>query len=425
MHTTGVIMNSMFIALLGRQPELSLAELEAVFSASKVQRVSKQFATIKTATFYIDQLGGTVKCGKIIRELPLGNSDKQSLKRASKYIIKKYGELLSASDGKITLGISTYNLDASPHDIQKTGLALKNFLKKFDISVRLIPNKQSALSTATSHNNKLGSSQHKIELMIIRTNLTLIIAESRGVQNITAYTRRDRNRPKRDAFVGMLPPKLAQIMINLATGVNAQESGNSQLPHTPRPTQHLNILDPFCGTGTVLQESLLRSFHVYGSDLSQKMVDYSRENLKWLQTTHRIINAHVEVSQADATTHHWPKAAQLDAVICETYLGQPFSAPPKPEKLREVINTCDHIISAFLQNLRPQISNKTSLCIAIPAWRGHDDTLSHLPLLKRLDRMGYSLQRQPLVYARPDQVVAREILVLKPASALDNTSQLR
>ena len=27
---------------------------------------------------------------------------------------------------------------------------------------------------------------------------------------------RDQNRPKRDARVGMLPPKLAQIMINLA-----------------------------------------------------------------------------------------------------------------------------------------------------------------------------------------------------------------
>lgn len=46
-------------------------------------------------------------------------------------------------------------------------------------------------------------------IIIIQHNSRTIIAESIGAQNITALAKRDQTRPKRDAFVGMLPPKLA------------------------------------------------------------------------------------------------------------------------------------------------------------------------------------------------------------------------
>ena len=86
--------------------------------------------------------------------------------------------------------------------------------------------------------------------------MRLSLVKLEGVQNISAYAMRDQKRPKRDAFVGMLPPKLAQIMINLALG-------------DQEPKDKL-LLDPFCGTGVLLQEALLMGLKVYGTDLSQK-----------------------------------------------------------------------------------------------------------------------------------------------------------
>ena len=47
----------MHVALLGRQPEISLAELEAVFGEQSVARISEAFATVKTDNFNIDSLG--------------------------------------------------------------------------------------------------------------------------------------------------------------------------------------------------------------------------------------------------------------------------------------------------------------------------------------------------------------------------------
>lgn len=388
----------MFVAILGRLPKLSIAELEAIFGKSHVRAVSYGAAIVDTDELSIDSLGGSLKCGKVIHTVPADN--RPTLERASHWITHTYVNQLLAVGGKITLGISAYGLSTSPRQLQKIGLLLKTSMKKHNVSLRLIPNTTTELSTATSHNNKLGLSPKKRELFIIKTdNGAIIIAESNGAQNITAYARRDRNRPRRDAFVGMLPPKLAQIMVNVAVGNAAKAT----------------ILDPFCGTGTVLQEALLKRYDVCGSDLSQKMIDYTTENLAWLQSKYHITGTVRSLEQADAMTHQWPKAQQLDAVVCETYLGQPFSAPPSPKKLHEVTGNCNHIITNFLRNIHSQLTPGTTLCIAVPAWRDAGRNLTHLPLIKDLETLGYTLQQPPLIYSRSDQVVVREILLLKTA----------
>jgi len=433
----------MYIALLGRQPEISLAELAAVFGADCVNRISQQFAKVQTSQFDITTLGGTIKCAKVITELPASRTDKASLLAASRFITQHYHAKWAHSPHKITLGLSAYNLAVGTRDVQKTGLILKSSLKKSGTSLRLIPNDQPALSTATAHNNKLGGSPHKVELLLVKTtDHRLIIAESCGVQNITAYTRRDRHRPKRDAFVGMLPPKLAQIMLNLAlgagslahqkscsnsaTGSASSLSDKSMVLRTALPDAFdleetagsraaVTILDPFCGTGTVLQEALLASYDVVGTDLSQKMVDYTAENLSWLQSTFTAPGNVIDIHQADATTHHWPNSESLAAVVCETYLGQPFSAPPAPQKLAEVAGSCNHIITSFLTNIRPQLAPNTPLCIAVPAWYDASGQATHVPLIKHLQQLDYHHlnRRTPLIYRRPDQVVARELLILQ------------
>ena len=149
------------------------------------------------------------------------------------------------------------------------------------------------------------------------------------------------------------------------------------------------------------------------------MVDYTTENLSWLQSTFtassRPIGHIIDIHQADATTHRWPDSQHLAAVVCETYLGQPFSAPPAPQKLAEVAGNCNHIITGFLANIRLQLAPNTPLCIAVPAWYGASGQAAHLPLIKNLQQLGYyQLNHTPLIYRRPDQIVARELLVLRP-----------
>lgn len=383
---------SEYITLLGRQPEISLAELSAVFGEENVALFSPQAALVQSDSFDIQQLGGTVKAGRVVTRTRGGWSE------VNKKVTHDYTEKWRDHDGKITLGISAYDLAVSARQLQKLGLSLKSSLKKHGVSLRLIPQTEAALSTATSHHNKLGLSPNKVELMIIHDRGEIIIAESTGAQNITALAKRDQARPRTDAFVGMLPPKLALMMLNIA--------GN--LPQDAR------ILDPFCGTGTVLQEAALRGFTPYGTDLSEKMVRYAKENLEWIYNSlHREPDYTVE--EADAMDAIWQQP--IDAVVCETYLGQPFSAPPKPEKLEQVVGNCNHIITQFLKNIHSQLATGTPLCIAVPAWRAENGTITHLPIAqaKKLESIGFIVKTKNLLYYREGQVVAREILSLTVA----------
>jgi tRNA (guanine10-N2)-dimethyltransferase len=392
----------MYIAILGRQPALGMAELEHLYGSQNTHWFSDDTATVATDSLFIDQLGGTQKAGRVVIELPNGDWQRASMK-----IVQTYTKTWANFDGKITLGISAYGFDTTTRDIQKTAILLKQKLKKNEVSLRVIPNSDLALNTATAHHNKLGLSANKVELIVVKSpNGRIVVAESTGAQNITALARRDQGRPKRDAFVGMLPPKLALMMINLALPSPALSGGENN---------QKRVLDPFCGTGVILQEAAILHHAVYGTDLVDKMIAYTKENLEWLASSHNLsIDATVTVGDAMDTKWKPP----IDAVVCESYLGQPFSAPPSPAKLDQVRKNCNHIISTFLQNIGSQLAPGTPLCVAIPAWKDINGGFTHLPFIDQLTKLGYTrydftnIDNKELLYYREDQVVARELLVL-------------
>lgn len=383
----------MYITVLGRQPALGIAELEQLYGAANVRWFSDATATVMGDDFDFNRLGGSQKAGKVVVERS-GN-----WRDISAWMVKEYTTRWKAHEGKITLGISAYGLKVTSRDVQKTGITLKQSLKRQGVSLRLVPNAEPALNTAASHHNKLGLSPNHVELFIIRgTSGKIIVAESIGAQNITALAARDQARPKTDSFVGMLPPKLARIMVNL-TG---RDVGR--------------ILDPFCGTGVLLQEAALLGFDVYGTDLSEKMIRYSKANLDWITAKYGL-KTKVTLTEGDAMEFSWEKP--IAAVATETYLGQPFSAPPSSAKLTEVRGNCNHIISEFLKNIAAQLASGTPLVVAIPAWNDGTGNFTHLPLVSSLEKLGYRrillthARPEQLLYYREGQVVARELLLLE------------
>jgi len=382
-----------YVAILGRQPDIGISELRSLYGTESVVPISAQAALVETAaTLDVQTLGSIVKLGRVITTV--NSTDWQTI---SKRLHSHYTSVWKELERKQTLGISVYGGTIRPQAIQRAGLLLKSTLKKNNVSLRLIPQNESALSSAISHHNKLGLSENKTELLIVIGKRESYITESIGAQNITALAARDQGRPKRDAFVGMLPPKLALTMINLS-GVKPGA----------------RILDPFCGTGVILQEAALLDYNVYGTDLSEKMIDYSKVNLEWLADKYNLSSQFV-VHQGDAMDTQWQQP--IGAVVCETYLGQPFSAPPRPEKLEQVRRNCDHIISSFLRNISPQLESGTPLCVAIPAWRDDFGNFTHLTVKNQLTKLGYLVDetKPPLLYFREDQVVAREILCFTKA----------
>jgi tRNA G10 N-methylase Trm11 len=404
------------VVILGRQPALGLAELESLVGADKVKPIGTSAALVdrEPADFPMQRLGGTIKACKLLTELPF--TDWQKITRHLTKGVPKYTR--HYDPGKITFGISAYGLKSSPAAINATALSVKKAVRNDNgRPVRVVPNKESVLSSAQVLHNKMTERPYGIELVLVRDGNKTWMAQTFAVQDIGAYAARDQARPKRDARVGMLPPKLAQIIVNLAVGDANPRYGGT-------------VLDPFCGTGVVLQEASLMGFDVSGSDIDERMISYAHDNLVWLTqqpdsnlTAPSADELFCRLDVADATSFEWKPIPNF--IACETYLGRPFSALPKPEILAEVMQDVDTIHRKFLQNIARQTEPGFRMCIAVPAWvPSNVQPLSskvhfkHLKTLENLAELGYTrvsfahVRDEDLIYHREGQIVARELVVL-------------
>ncbi|HTE21686.1 MAG TPA: hypothetical protein VK674_01450 [Candidatus Limnocylindria bacterium] len=398
------------VAILGRQPALGLAELESLFGEAALQPLGATAALLDIAPtdFPMTRLGSTIKAAKLLTYLPF--TDWEKIERYLEEELPRHTRFLAP--GKVRLGLSTYGLKVNIKRQNATGLTLKKVVRNppegEGRSVRVVPNVSNELNTAqVTHNQLTGPTG--LELVLIHDGSRTVLAQTVAVQDIEAYAARDQKRPKRDARVGMLPPKLAQILINLAVSDADPKYGGV-------------LLDPFCGTGVILQEASLMGFDIAGSDLDERMVGYTAGNLQWLarQPGSNIIpqsedELFCKLDVGDATSFNWKPIPNF--IACETYLGRPFSSEPTPEKLREVLQDVNTIHKKFLRNVARQTKPGFRMCIAVPAWKSGSG-FRHLPTLDSLEDLGYTrvsfahVRDEDLVYHRPGQIVARELVVL-------------
>ena len=364
-----------YVAIAGRQPLISLAEIQALYdkAARLVGKKLVFFEVEDTGSVEvvpnINRLGGSLKLGRFF-DTDFG--------KLAKFLAAAHPE------GKITLGISDFSKQKKSGLAKQKSMELKRNLARMGRSVRVITSNEPEISSATAHHNQLGEKAGCFEIFLIDREIYL----SLGTQNITAYTERDQARPARDAKVGMLPPKLAQILINLC----------GKLPEGAR------VLDPFCGTGVVLQEAAIMGYVPYGTDLNGRMVEYSKKNLSWLfnernqkrfkllssliQKKDQILNA---ISVGDATSFTWE--GEIDAVAFEGYLGAPMSKPPVDIKFKTEKAKCREIAIGFLKNITPQIKSGTPVVMALPAWLRENGKYAGLNILDEIQEMGYNFEK--------------------------------
>ena len=386
---------SQSVLILGRQPALGLAEAESLFGADKLTPFGKQAVVVDIphTELPFSRMGGSIRAAKMLTYLPYTDWEK-----IEKYLVAELPKhTCCLPEGKIRLGLSVYGLSVNIRRLNATGLTLKKAVKADGRSVRVVPNKEHELNTAQVIHNQL-TGETGMELLLIRDGERTALVQTTAVQDIEAYAARDQARPARDARVGMLPPKLAQIIVNLAIS----------------NTDVKTVLDPFCGTGVLLQEAMIMGYEALGTDLEPRMVEYSQTNLSWLVDSFNPSSHTFKLAVGDATNRSWEN---FDTIACETYLGRPFASEPNQNVLSEVMRDVDLIHRKFLQNVAKQTKSGFRMTIAVPAWHTKSG-FKHLKTLDNLDDLGYTrmsfvhVDTRDLLYYRENQVVARELVTL-------------
>lgn len=375
------------VFILGKNPELSAAEIMAVLPSAIIVAKTDLFLILENKEFdcqkILRQLGGTIKIGRVIGT------------EISTQIIAD-NLLTEKKDGKINFGISSYTgriTHNTKQQILKFGLEVKKILKDKGVSSRLVTSREDVLSSVVVAKNKCQ------EFLILDDEW---LAKTCAVQEFEEYSVRDYGRPASDPKSGMLPPKLAKMMINLA-----------QAPTTA------TILDPFCGSGTILQEAIVLGYqNVIGSDISQKAIDDTKKNLEWLKHNYQfsIINYQsffnyqlFKIDVKDVSKNIEP----VDVIVTEPYLGPALSGRENKNQLDKIINELLALYLAAFGEFKKILKPGGRIVIIFPVFKINNQTIK-LPISDKIFAIGFKrINSESLYYQRPGQRVSREIIVLE------------
>lgn len=407
---------------LGNQPELAQKEIEAIatilpfpwtssmlsvrllqlkldctISASDVFNTGywsgKNHKLYEAIATMQNRLGGTISIAQEIATVPY-----REVGTTVERLVTLWAD---ESRRRIRLGISW--LDEGRHG--QTGRLVKESLTAAGYSLRYVmPRQRAALSSAQIFHNRLAAlyptgqpRQDGLEVILYLKGAEVLVGFTLTIQDINSYSQRDFGIPVPDPVSGMLPPKLAQTMINLAVGGNAW-----------------TVYDPFCGNGRVMGEAALMGLATCGSDIEPKKVEASKTNLAWLGRTYNLdIKPEEMVRVVDARALQ--DVPQGDwVVVSEPYLGKPLRHPLAPQEQGPWLQELEGLYEEFFRTMKKISHRPRALVMVFPAARlaGEKGELSLFnSLVDRIDTLGYSSTRLGR-YMRPDSLVGRDIIRL-------------
>ncbi len=391
-----------YIFILGHSSDLAKQEISQILKGwgEKIDTIGPNFIIGQSARApreLMNILGGTVKIAEFIG----------TKKELSDFSAPEWFSVLSPSLNKIkknNFGFSIYNSPRSADQtVSRLALHTKKLLQNKKYKARLVSSRAPDLSSVIVTKNDLLNK----ELIIIHQENKWLLGLTRVVQDFHKYGQRDVGRPARDDRSGLLPPKVAQMMINLAG-----------------PNRERILLDPFCGSGTILQEALLLGYtEIQGWDWSAQAVSACRQNLEWLQG-HFSLSGEFIIAQSDVRDLGKKiDPHSIDLIVSEPFMGEARFIHRQNDisQLWQVKNDLENLYRKAFVQFYQILKDKGQIIFVFPIFNLKGQKIATLNR-PALEKIGFKLIRPAIpsarlsasgniVYSREHQLVQREITV--------------
>ena len=167
------------------------------------------------------------------------------------------------------------------------------------------------------------------------------------VPDSAAMRRRGTRKPSPHADIA-LSPRLARTLVNLAD---------------LRPGQAL--LDPFCGSGTILTEAYGKSLRCLGLDSSASRVQEARENLRW--SVGGLTNRGYDIRKGDARElSRMLRGTKVDAIVTEPLLLPRLDARPRTSTAQAMIEESAGVYNDALASMADSIHSEGRIVVVVP-----------------------------------------------------------
>lgn len=381
----------------GRFPDLSLAELksvvkvyshkEFVIDATNYDYFSARtkFSTDDVSAVF-NRLGGYIKYGHLVDledptiiEYLIGLN-------AKKYAVSVYGNWERGEDREYAAKLNN---------------RLKEILSKNNVKASFVGSGETQISAGSLVGNNI--LENGFELVVLKDkNGEIKMGLTDGVQDIEDYGKRDFEKPSADKEMGMLPPKLAQIMVNLTE----MKPGGT-------------LWDPFCGSGVILMEALLLGYDVLGSDISIDAVESSRDNIEWMGQNYELAERKFNTFEFDVTkgnkkVEHDLKITGVDGVAFEPYMGPPQTRKLHPKKADKLINHVTDLLKDAFELFERTLDRDTLVVAVVPSYLTYKgwETPTYMKFLsKKWKILNKNTGNKSLHWRRSNSIITRNLLV--------------
>jgi len=380
-----------YFFVLGKNSTLSIAEIISVLNklniTSDVKTLSEEILVVSIdkeliALDLMRVLGGTIKIGRVINEVSL-NKDEQKFKKifSADNLINNY---LTDINGKVHFGISIYNgggdknyLTKITNKLKVLNTTAKENLQIAGVKAGFVRIRERTLSSVSVAKNKL--LDKGAEIVLVLTKDKILAGKTFAVQEFESFSFRDYGRPQRDKRSGIIPPKLARMMINLSQG-----------------SKEGILLDPFCGSGTILQEAIILGYkNIIGSDVSQNAISDTKKNIEWLFANFRNIDKrsfNIDIFQSDIREITSEiKLNSIDVIVTEPYLGPPLFRTPDIKIIQKIITEVSPLYIAAFEMFVQILKDRGKAVFLMPAFE-IDGKMHFVEILENIKKLGFIKQ---------------------------------
>lgn len=190
-------------------------------------------------------------------------------------------------------------------------------------------------------------SRHALDVVAFPYHGGYGLGPTAWVPDSASMRQRGTLRPVRHPDIA-LSPRLARTLVNLAD---------------LRPGQ--TLLDPFCGSGTILAEGLAKSLRCLGLDSSASRVQQARENLRW--SAGGIADRGYDVRKGDAReTSRLLRGTRVDAIVTEPVLLPRLDARPKTATARAMVEESAVVYNDALASMAESIGPDGRIVVVVP-----------------------------------------------------------
>ncbi|MFH1210213.1 MAG: DNA methyltransferase [archaeon] len=238
-----------------------------------------------------------------------------------------------------------------------------------------------------SFKENLESTRHlDLEILEINNKIALVTQ----ISNPKEYKYRDESRPRFDNK-RVISIRLAKILINISQA-------------------NKEVLDPFCGCGTIIQEALLSNLDAIGIDTR---IRDSELNLEWLSKNFKIKNNY-KLIEGDATRTS-SYVEKTECVVTEPYLGPFFREYPSEQEARRVIRNLQNLYYKTLREISKIVEKKIVIIVPIIKTRNTQVKFDFLDIIKEnnLKVCSFKDVKIPIVYKTRNNIIFREIWILE------------